>query len=135
MFPDEPGSSSPVAWAHAESHIFWKIKDTHEIVLFDSIDRFDVSYTHLSSAVDFFLDHPACTGEYIFIESCRTAEFYIFGYSKIDILVLGLFFIILLLVRTLGVLVPILLTIIFSLTFIVIFVVITFVIVVVVSPS
>ena len=46
MLPDDAGSSSPVAWAHAESYMSsGKFKNAHEIILFNSIDRFDVGDT------------------------------------------------------------------------------------------
>ena len=112
-----------------------EIKDTHEIVLFDSIDGFDVGDPCLSSAVDLLLNHSACTGKYIFIESCRTVEFDIFCKSQVHILVLGFFLILLLLVRTFGVLVPILLTIVVIFTLIISFVVPSFEIVIIVSTS
>ena len=63
MSPDEPGSFSPLAWAHAESYTSsGKLKDIHEIFLFNSIDGLDVGDTCLSSAVDLLLNHSACTG-------------------------------------------------------------------------
>ena len=94
----------------------------NEVVFFDSIDGFDVSHTCLSSVVDLLLNHFACTGKYVLIKSCSTVEFDILCKDQVHILVLGFFLLILLLVRTLGVLVPILLTIVLIFALIITFV-------------
>ena len=135
MSPDEPGSSSPVAWAHGRViHVFWEIEDSHEIVLFNGIDGLDVSDTCLSSTVDLLLNHFACAGKNVLIESCRTAEFDILCKGQVHILVLGFFLIFFLLVGTFGVFIPILLTLVIILTFVTItFVVASFVVGVIVS--
>ena len=127
MSPDEAGSSSPVACAHAESYTSSGKLKTHEVVFLHSIDGLDVGDTCLSSAVDLLLNHFACTGKNVLIKSCRTAEFDVLCKGQVHVLVLGFFLIFFLLVRTFGVFIPILLTIVIILTLVII---VTFIIIV-----
>ena len=114
-----------------------EIEDSHEIVLFNSIDGLDVSDTCLSSPFDLLLNHFACAGKNVLIESCRIAEFDILCKGQVHVLVFGFFLIFFLLVGTFGVLIPILLTIVIILILVIIitFIVASFVVGVIVSST
>ena len=65
--------------AHAESYTSsGKLKTRMKLSFLTALTDL-MSVTPACLVLLTFLDHPAYTGEYIFIESCRTAEFYIFG--------------------------------------------------------
>ena len=121
MSPDEAGSSSAVACAHAESYTSsGKLKTLMKLSFCNSIDGLDVGDTCLSSAVDLLLDHFACAGKMFSSNPAGQVEFDVLCKGQVHILVLGFFLIFFLLVGTFGVFIPILLTIVIILTLVII---------------